>query len=229
MSRRRTARLLSRCRAHHLSFSRESRRALLPREGFLRSVYERRTAGWRKTRLPSSLSCTWVTWRRIGRRFIARSCTTCTTTTAAVHPTGCEIRSLTIDESRTNVTSSLDTLSLVIIDVRSTRNIDFFFINSHNTHTIHTYYRSKPYLLFVWFIMWIFDIYWFFCHHENVYFFCESYYWRKEKYSELSKRRSKNKSCQMGDRKLKMLTFSKIESRKGEARRARPIFGMVAK
>jgi len=57
--------------------------ALTFREGFFRSVNERRTAGRRKTRLPSSLSCTWVTWRWIGRRFIVRSCTTCTTTTAA--------------------------------------------------------------------------------------------------------------------------------------------------
>lgn len=103
--------------------------ALAPtfRERFLRSVNERRTADRRKTRLPSSLSRTWVTWRRIGRRFIARSCTTCTTTTAAVRPTGCEIRSLTIDESRTNVTSSLNALSsLAAVNVPSNAKRWFF-------------------------------------------------------------------------------------------------------
>jgi len=186
--------------AHHLSFSRESHRraplsrarAYLSKDSFDQST----SAGLPAEEKPdcqARYSRTWVTWRRIGRRFIARSCTTCTTTTAAVHPTGCEIRSLMIDESRTNVTSSLNALlSFAIVDVRSSAETSIFVIIK-NLH-----FFCENVILDVkgntkWLPRW---------HH-----FCR---WIVKMHASLDG---------WGNRKLKTLAFSKIESRKGEARR----------
>lgn len=136
MSRRRMARLLSRCRAHHLSFSQEShRRTPFPRtRAYLSrrilSISQRAPDCWPKKNPAAKLALAYVSYVTPDRPSIYRAIVynVYDDNRGTVRPTGREIRSLMIDESRTNVTSSLgDTLLLLalLLMFNRSRNNDF--------------------------------------------------------------------------------------------------------